>query len=148
MIIFFLAHVAAACYNYYIITELIRGGIDNTNPLFKRLSNSWHLWQSIFNAIIALFIGLYCSPYLGFQFIAVRFLIFNPVLNLLLGNPIFYFGKDRWDVCISKLLGKYAGLLYFLLGIIIVAGLYALHYYCCWMNKTIIPPYHCLPKAV
>lgn len=148
LIIFFLAHIAAAYYNNYSINENTYYAHGQDIPTPVTISNGWHLWQSIFNGIIAFFIGLYCSPYLGLQFIATRFLIFNPVLNSLRKLGFFHFGDDPWDVWFRKLLtkifgAKYAGPVYFLLGVIIVVGIYALHLQYCWMNKTIISPYHC-----
>jgi hypothetical protein len=118
MILFLLTHIAAAYYNYYCIL----GAEWNAE-----YSKKWHLWQSIFNGLISATLCWYGNLYLALQFSATRFLIFNPVLNLLRGKGFFYLGSHGIDLFFTKLFGKYAGYIYFLGGVILVITLYLLN---------------------
>lgn len=95
------------------------------------------MWQAIFNALISATLyyivfsltDLYWYEcfYLPIQFLTTRFLIFNPVLNLLRGKGLFYLGSHGIDLIFTKIFGKFAGVIYFLGGIILVITLYLLN---------------------
>lgn len=129
MILFILIHIAAAVYNYYSILDSIG------SPVYNR---KWHVWQAAFNGIISFFLGLYLSPYFALQFLATRFLIFNPVLNELRDKGFFYLGKHGIDGVFIKLFGRLAGLVYFILGILLVVGLYFAHLHLDVLNYKFI----------
>jgi hypothetical protein len=132
MILFILAHMAAAYYNYYCIL-----GAEWNAEYSKR----WHGWQAVFNGIIATFIGGYLSPYFALQFLATRFLIFNPVLNDLRDKGFFYLGNHGIDSIFLKLFGRLGGLVYFILGLLLVEGLYVLHLHYDILNYSIYENY-------
>ena len=115
MIIFILAHVAAAYYNHYCILGA------EWNAYYSR---QWHIWQAIFNGIIAFFLGLHLSPYFAVQFLATRMLIFNPTLNELRGKGFFYIGTKGIDGVFTKLFGKIAGEVYFIASLLLMIVLY------------------------
>jgi hypothetical protein len=115
MIIFILAHVAAAYYNHYCILGA------EWNAYYSR---QWHIWQAIFNGIIAFFLGLHLSPYFAVQFLATRMLIFNPTLNELRGKGFFYIGTKGIDGVFTKLFGKIAGEVYFTASLLLMIVFY------------------------
>lgn len=122
MILFILAHIAGAFYNYYCILGA------EWNAVYSR---RWHIWQAISMGLIATYIGAYVSAYYAIQFLTTRFLVFNPMLNYLRGKGFFYLGSHGIDALFVKVFGKqFAGIVYFILGILLVLGLYiAKQYY-------------------
>lgn len=115
MIIFLLIHIVAAFYNYYCILGTEWNAYH---------SKQWHKYQAIFNTLIAISFSYYGNIYLGLQFLATRFLMFNPILNLLRKKGFFYLGNHGMDLIFIKLFKKFAGYIYFIGAIIVVVTLY------------------------
>jgi hypothetical protein len=132
MLLFILAHIAGAYYNYYCIL----GAEWNAE-----YSKKWHLWQAISMGLIATYIGGYVSPYYAIQFLTARFLVFNPMLNYLRGKGFFYLGNHGIDSIFLKLFGKLGGLVYFILGLLLVVGMYLLHLHYDILNYSIYENY-------
>lgn len=118
MIIFILAHIAAAYYNHYCILGA------EWNAYYSR---QWHIWQAIFNGIIAFFLGFHLSLYFAIQFLATRMLIFNPALNKLRGKGFFYIGTKGIDGAFTRWFGEIAREVYFIISLTLTIGLYVVN---------------------
>lgn len=97
---------------------------DYSKPDYPVLSKNWHNYSAAYYAVM---VGLVCflasSYLLAIPLFLIRSTFFNLFLNLERNKPAFYLSNKGLDLIITNLLGKYAGIIQFIGGIVIIIAI-------------------------
>ena len=89
---------------------------------YDELSKSWHnLSAAHYSIVVCITASLAGSWLLIIPLFLIRLTIFNLMLNLFRGMPLFHLSNTGFDANMKTILGPDAGLIQFLVGLIIIA---------------------------
>lgn len=96
---------------------------DYNNSSYPNDSKAWHAWSAVDYAIVVLTIVLLTRHWFWFiPLVLIRVVFFSPIYQIQRSEKkgVFYLSDQGLDLVMKKILGKNAGLLQFILGLLIL----------------------------